>query len=180
MSTDQNILHSKGSNFERATQNNGLILYTHFMPITNNNRKQPVPHDFFGNVRRFPDLFQADSAFLRKMERKARMPLANIQDTETNFQIELTAPGFDKKDFILIFDDGYLNVSAEKEETSKADEETYQRREFMCHSFCRSFRLPEHALIDRIDARYKNGILIITVPKVADNSEREKRKIAVH
>ena len=45
---------------------------------------------------------------------KRSEPALNIKETDDNFEIELAAPGFGKKDFEVTIDDGCLNIKAEK------------------------------------------------------------------
>ena len=49
----------------------------------------------------------------------------------------------------------------------------YKRKEFSYSSFCRSFYIPENVNREKIEAKYKDGILIVGLPK----QEEEKNKI---
>lgn len=92
-------------------------------------------------------------------------PALNIKENDTNFEIELAAPGFTKKDFEIIIDDGCLNVSAEKTTSEEEKEEDYTRREFSYNSFERSLQLPENIKDEEIKAKYKDGILSFKLEK---------------
>jgi HSP20 family protein len=94
-----------------------------------------------------------------------RMPNANISETETHYQIELAAPGLKKEDFELEIDNGSLMISVKKEESNEAKGTNFMRQEFSYESFSRSFYLPENVKVDKIDARYENGILKVVLPK---------------
>ncbi|WP_020530975.1 Hsp20/alpha crystallin family protein [Flexithrix dorotheae] len=95
------------------------------------------------------------------------IPAVNIQENDKEFNIELAAPGLDKKDFKIEIDHGVLTISTEKE--NKVEEKdkagNYTRREFSYHSFRRSFQLPDTVNADDIKAGYDNGLLNITLPK---------------
>ena len=94
-----------------------------------------------------------------------QIPAVNINETEKEFKIEMAAPGLEKKDFKVEVENGALCISSEKEEESKEEKKNYTRREYSYNSFSRSFTLPENALPDKINAKYENGVLNITLPK---------------
>ena len=55
------------------------------------------------------------------MEGRRWIPSMNVKETKKNFEIDIAAPGFDKKDFKISVDNGILEVSAEnKKEMEKA------------------------------------------------------------
>lgn len=92
-------------------------------------------------------------------------PSINVVETKENYRIEVAAPGLEKEDFTVNVDNGFLNISAKKEEKEEVKEGNYMRREFNFSSFTRSFELPASIAADDVGAHYENGILIITLPK---------------
>jgi HSP20 family protein len=115
--------------------------------------------DFFG-----PSLLDFEGVLLDR-DGSFMLPDVNIIENGKDFKIELAAPGFEKKDFKIEVLDGLLNISAEKEEESEKKEINYRRREFAYSSFSRSFTLPENSVTEKIDAKYENGILRLSLPK---------------
>ena len=107
--------------------------------------------DFFGGIQNFG----------------ANVPAVNIRESETEFAVELAAPGKRKEDFIIDLDDNVLTISSEtKTDNEQKDEKgKYTRREFSYSSFKRSFSLPETVNEDEIKASYENGVLHVTMPK---------------
>ncbi|MBN1599423.1 MAG: Hsp20/alpha crystallin family protein [Bacteroidales bacterium] len=94
-----------------------------------------------------------------------KTPAVNVEETDKEYRIELAAPGLDKEDFKVSVNDGVLTISSEKNSENKEDNENYIRREFGYSSFCRSFTLPDKVNADKINAKHKNGILSVSVPK---------------
>lgn len=92
-------------------------------------------------------------------------PALNIKENDADFEIELAAPGFAKKDFNVTIDDGCLNISAEKTTTEEEKEDNYTRKEFSYNSFERSLQLPENVKVEEIKAKYKDGILRFKLDK---------------
>ena len=134
-----------------------------------------VPHlfddfftkDFFGIA---PGVFN----------QRAASPAVNIKETESDFQLEVSAPGMKKDDFVLELDKNMLTISAEfKDEKEEKDEKgQYTRREFNYSSFSRSFTLPEDKVNEeKIGATYKDGILHVTLPKKEVELVQEKKKL---
>lgn len=107
------------------------------------------------------------------------VPSANVMETEKEYQIELAVPGLQKKDFKIEMENDVLTISAEKEEEKNEKENGYTRREYAYNSFSRSFTMPENFKLDKIDAKYVDGILKITVPKKEVTPMKPKKEIAV-
>lgn len=109
------------------------------------------------------------------------IPAMNVKETEDHFEIEMAAPGFNKKDFEISIENGLLNISAENSEEIKEEEKDYTRKEFNYNSFLRSFTLPENVSEEEmIDATYKRGILKLVLNKVHIDEITPKRVIEVH
>jgi len=94
-------------------------------------------------------------------------PSVNITEEKDHYLVSLAAPGLKKNDFkITINDKNMLTVSCEKEEESDEEDKNFTRHEYNYSSFSRSLSLPEEVKKDNIDARYEDGILHITLPRV--------------
>ena len=109
------------------------------------------------------------------------VPQVNIKESETNFMIELAAPGLKKEDFNIDLDDHVLTIATEQKsnEETKDEAHKYTRREFSYTAFTRSFTLPDEVKIKDITARYTDGILAIEVPKDIEAKLEQKRTIAI-
>ncbi|WPQ60457.1 Hsp20/alpha crystallin family protein [Chitinophaga sancti] len=94
----------------------------------------------------------------------ATVPAVNIAEEKDQFKLTVAAPGMDKDDFRIDIDNDVLTISAEKEES----EETPARQEYNYSSFSRSFRLPASVVKDKVEAKYKDGILKLYLPKTEE------------
>jgi len=92
-------------------------------------------------------------------------PKVNVKETGKSFVIELSVPGYDKKDFNISLDEEYLTVSAEIKQEDEKKEDIYTQSEFGFNSFSRSFHLPPNANKEDIQAKYEGGILKLTIAK---------------
>lgn len=95
------------------------------------------------------------------------IPAVNIVEKSDKYLVHLASPGMNRTDFKINVDNGVLSVASEKEEEyeEKDKDSKFTRREFSYRSFKRSFTLPESVQADKIEAKYENGILEITLPK---------------
>ena len=110
--------------------------------------------------------------------RKNWLPAVNIKENEKDFEIEVAAPGMDKKDFEVFIQNGILFIKAEKEESMETKEGSYTRKEFSSNQFERSFTLPENVDDQNIEAQYEKGVLMITLKKT-DVKKPTPKKIAI-
>ena len=88
----------------------------------------------------------------------------DIYELDGIYHIDMDIPGFEKKDINIECKDGYLIISAEKEQETNDENKNYIRRERTYGKYERSFYIGEIEN-DNIKASFTNGILSITVPK---------------
>jgi len=110
---------------------------------------------------------------------KSGEPALNIKETDDNFEIELAAPGFAKKDFEVTIEDGCLNIKAEKEHSDEEKEEKFTRREFSYSSFQRSLQLPDTVKDEDIKAKYNDGILSFKLTKKEEAKKLAPKKVEI-
>lgn len=119
----------------------------------------------------FDDFFAREPFF----NESGSKPAVNIKEQETEFGIELIAPGFSKEDFKIEMNEDMLTISAEHKSETKNDAERYSLREFVKTSFERSFRLPENKIdVNSINGKYEDGILKIQLPKKTKQKAQKK------
>ena len=108
------------------------------------------------------------------------IPAVNIKEDEDGFKVEMSAPGLEKDDFKIELTNSLLTISCEKQEESEnVENEKYSRKEFSYQSFTRSFNLPEIAENDKIEAKYENGILMVSIPKKEEAKPKPPKFIEI-
>ena len=97
----------------------------------------------------------------------------DIEDHEGELIVTADLPGYEKEDLDVKLSEDLLKIEANREEhqEEKGDEGEYIRQERRQRSMSRSVRLPEPVNEDEVDARYKNGVLTVTLPKRHADSE---------
>lgn len=109
------------------------------------------------------------------------LPAVNIKETGDAFEVEMAAPGMDKKDFKIELDGNQLTISSERQfEDEQKEGDRYTRREYSYQSFQRVFQLPKDVVdADKIGARYENGVLHLLIPKKEEAKQRPPKMIQV-
>ncbi len=103
----------------------------------------------------------------------------NIRETDKSYELEVVAPGLRKEDFHLQLAGDALTVSFEhKEEKNDEEGDRWLRREYRSQSFARTFVLDEIVDSGKVQARYENGVLWLTLPK-KEQAQRISRTIDV-
>ncbi|MCW9708580.1 Hsp20/alpha crystallin family protein [Aliifodinibius sp. 1BSP15-2V2] len=91
-------------------------------------------------------------------------PDCDIIESDETFIIKLDLPGLSKKEINIALKEHVLTVKGER--TGQLDDgSTYRRQERSTGVFSRSFALPENVNTAETDARFKDGVLSITMPK---------------
>ena len=128
--------------------------------------------DFF-DTGKFFDTDVLDTAYNKWI------PAVNITESNKSFTVEMAAPGLKKNDFKVEVDDNVLTISAERENEKKEENEKYTRREFVHTSFSRSFTLPEGIKSEKIEGKYDDGILYVTLPKTDSKKNHVAKQVKV-
>lgn len=110
---------------------------------------------------------------------RGSLPAVNVKEMDKSFEVEVAAPGFNKKDFSISVDNGLLTVSAEIKQEKEQKEDNYTRREFGYTSFSRSFSLPVNTNEEDIKAKYEDGILKLSIAKKNQPEAKTKKAIDV-
>ena len=119
-----------------------------------------------------PDLFE-NNFFSGLSHNTSSMPAVNIREDEKQYALDLAVPGIEKNKLKVDINEDVLTISSETKNEHEEKEDGYERKEFSYTSFCRSFYIPENVNRDKIEAKYKDGVLTIGLPK----QEEEKNKI---
>lgn len=104
----------------------------------------------------------------------ARSPVVDVREKDGHYVIDAELPGVSEKELKLELKNGLLTLSTEKKEEKGDKDEAgkWIRRERRESYFERSFELPEDADGDKIEAKFKDGLLTIEMPKKAEASPK--------
>jgi HSP20 family protein len=131
----------------------------------------------------FDDLFKPWNEWFENgnnlWNRSLSVPAVNITENKDHYEVSLAVPGMKKDDFKIDVQGDVLTISSEKEENKTEKEKKFTRREYSYSSFSRSFNLPLEVNKEKIEARYENGVLILSLPFKAELRKEAAKQIAV-
>lgn len=116
--------------------------------------------DFFG-FNLFDGLFDDFFAPISYRKNFSEMK-TDIKETDTGYCLSVDMPGFDKGDIKLSLKEGYLTVSASREEKETEDSYVKRERSMTCS---RSYYVGKELTEEDVKAKYVNGTLKIDIPK---------------
>jgi len=130
---------------------------------------------FESMIRRFNEMFEElDRSLPLSFELGSFLPRVDISEDEHNVYIQAELPGVRKEDVkVTISEDRVLTIRGEKKQERKVEERNFLRVERTFGSFSRSFLLPENVKTDEVDAKFEDGVLTITIPKVEPTKAKE-------
>ena len=95
-------------------------------------------------------------------------PAVELQDTEDNVILRAEIPGVEGKDLNIRVAQQVVAISGEHRFENKTEDNGYFRYEFRYGKFQRVIPLPVAVQNDSVQAEFKDGILTLTLPKVAE------------
>ena len=124
----------------------------------------------------FGDSLMPSARLLNRMH--TSLPAVDVRETENTYVLDMELPGYDEKNISVNVDGSSLTIASNVEEAKDVkqnDDEnqgTYILRERRLNSFSRSFKLPENANPEAVNAGFKNGILTLEIKKRAETQKR--------
>lgn len=99
-------------------------------------------------------------------------PRVDISETDKEFIIKGEIPDVNKEDVKVSIDEGVLSIKGERKQEVQDDNKKYHRIERHYGSFTRSFRLPENVDANGIKANFKDGMLVLNIPKTGESKPK--------
>ncbi len=114
-------------------------------------------------------------------EKENKIMKTDLKEKDGKYMLEIDVPGYDKEDIKIELNEGYLTVSAEKneEKEDKDKHAKYLKRERFTGMCSRSYYVGESLKEEDIKASFKNGILSIEFPKEVEKKVEEKKYIPI-
>jgi HSP20 family protein len=110
------------------------------------------------------------------VEERGWMPAVDVFEKEDKFVVKAELPGMKEEDIDASVVGDTLTIKGKKEMETEVKEEDYYRCERSYGSFYRSILLPSTVDASKIEANFEDGVLEVTLPKVA---EVKPKKVAV-
>ncbi len=107
----------------------------------------------------------------------AGWPSVEISETDKEIRITAEVPGLEEKDIEVLLDDGVLTLRGEKRSETEDKEKQFSERIY--GRFERRIPVGTEIVEDKIDARFKNGVLNLVLPKT-EKAQSQVKRIAIN
>ena len=132
--------------------------------------------------RLFDDVFRSFDRNLPAFDSLASFgrwwPSVEITETEKEIRITAEVPGVEEKDIELVLDDGVLTLRGEKRSETEDKDKDKQFSERFYGRFERRIPVGREIVEDKIDARFRNGVLSLVLPKT-EKAQSQVKRIAI-
>ncbi|MCK4500417.1 Hsp20/alpha crystallin family protein [Candidatus Babeliales bacterium] len=100
-------------------------------------------------------------------------PSVDVSENDDSYEINAELPGINRSNIEISVHSNVLSVSGEKKQEKEEQKKNYYRMERSYGRFQRSFHLPEDVNSEDIKAKYKKGVLTVTIPKSEEKKPKE-------
>ena len=129
----------------------------------------------------FMDGFAFPTANWNYAKNTANVMKTDIKENDKGYELDVDLPGYKKEDVKAELKDGYLTISASNDNTKEEKDEDgkYIRKERYTGSVSRSFYVGKYVTEEDIHAKFENGFLKLSVPKVDAPKVEENKYISI-
>lgn len=147
-----------------------------------------APWDWFQEMDRWFDELRTEfgtkfggplAPFGREDGRSVRTPLVDLADTGREYILTAELPGVKKEDLDLQVTPEGIDLAAQTSREREENGKDYAYRERSYESFRRRLAFPEEVLADKVEAKLKDGVLEVRLPKKAPTPAHEPLKVRV-
>lgn len=100
-------------------------------------------------------------------------PAIDVYDSKDNILVKADLPGLTKDEIEVSIENDNLVIKGEKKKDTEVKEENYYKTERFYGSFYRTVELPAQVETDKVDAKYEDGVLSLTLPKKEDAKPKQ-------
>jgi HSP20 family protein len=101
-------------------------------------------------------------------------PKLDLSETANDVHVTVELPGLSEKDIDVELRDNMLRIRGEKKDVRETKEHNFHRTERMFGSFERVVPLPAKVRREGVDAKFKDGVLTVVLPKVEPSQVEQK------
>ena len=140
-----------------------------FPALRHGGKTQPAPDRDVWNML---DTFMTTPLAFGPQGFERLTPAVDVSETAEVVTVTAELPGMAAEDVELHVENNYLVLRGQKKSETEEKKENYLHRECRYGTFSRSVPLPAEVLAEKVNARFKKGVLTVTLPK----SEKAKTK----
>jgi len=100
-------------------------------------------------------------------------PAVDVHESKDNILIKADLPGLKKDEIGITIQDNHVILKGEKKQEQEVKEDNHYRSERFSGSFCRMIPLPTDVDADKVDAKYQDGVLTLTLAKKEESKPKQ-------
>ena len=100
-------------------------------------------------------------------------PIVDLAENEDGYEVYAELPGLKKDEINISLKENVLTLTGEKKHEDESKKKNYHRIERRYGKFERSFHIPKNIKSEEIKAKFKNGVLTISIPKAEEAKPKE-------
>lgn len=101
-----------------------------------------------------------------------------LSETEDDIRVKVELPGIDEKDIAVELEEGMLVIRGERKEEKETRKRNYHVSAMSCGGYHRSIPLPAKIDREKAQAKFKNGVLTLMLPKT-EQARAERKRIPI-
>ena len=136
-------------------------------------RQQKDLDRFKGEIDRMFNEFFDWHTFQGSIDGSEWMPAVDISETGREVIVNAELPGMDPKDIDISLNGRLLTIKGERKQEHEEKDKNYHRVERRYGAFTRAFELPADVEADKVEARYKKGVLKLKLRKTREASVKK-------
>lgn len=105
----------------------------------------------------------------------AAVPSVDMSETDNAIEVAVELPGMDEKDIDIRLTDDVLTIRGEKKVEREENRKGYYLSERSFGSFYRSIPLPPGVDTGKAEARFRKGVLTVSLPKTPEAQEKVRK-----
>jgi len=117
----------------------------------------------------FPSIFNSESSWSPQFE---------VLNTDKAYIVRGDLPGISKKDVNIEVHDNILTVSGERKNDNTEENNSFDYSRISYGKFSRTFNLPEDVEYEKINAKMKDGVLSLEIPRI-EAIKHDVKKISI-
>ena len=100
-------------------------------------------------------------------------PALDVYEDKDTYTVKAELPGMKKEEINVSLQEGTLSIFGERKAENKYEGAEVYRAERYVGRFQRSVLLPGSVAVDKISAKYKDGVLTVTLPKTEESKPKQ-------
>lgn len=125
--------------------------------------------------------FRQSMGQLHQMQNQgwAFQPSLDIYERDDHYLVEVDLPGMQKDQINVEVTEKELTISGERRIEKEIEKEGYFKSERAFGAFQRTIPLPEKVIVEKVTAKYENGVLTVKLPKAEPVKKKKSTAIPI-